>query len=495
MSLQIVNKDNFKPVAEAGWTDLLEQLNVKNANNPADHRYYETNSDGKPGGIWGLLTDAADKQPTFDTDHETYVPTTQTGTHATVDNTNGLNSGTNQVTLSYTYEKGATASHETSKSITAGVSEEVDLEFEAVDSKTTFSFSGTFSYADGTSTSKTESITSSVTVPVTVPDGKVYEAIIYFTQETLTVPYELSVRVSGTTYANPPDAPRASVAPGALFVHIRDSGAAGDESSVYQNDPPGPDLDVGGKFVLDGKAVMSESGGYSTKVLDVTNGDTVGGGGLTDADGGDGIGVYRRLDDAGVALVGTAFDDHFEGGAGADYIDPSGGDDYVDGGDGRDAIEDSIGRNVLHGGGGSDTIAARSEAAGNELDGGAGDDLLLAYSPRSVAAGGAGDDRYVLDERSAGTRIVDAEGANTLLLNGAAVLAFERFGDTLLVHLGGDREYYEPDTDLAWIGFFAGGDNSVNGLDAAQVGALAALPNASYDAATHSIWIGVLPGG
>lgn len=444
-------------------------------------QYYTTNpGSSSPGGLYGQLFDQIDSKPTFDNAHAVYVPSTQTGTSGKQDNTNGLNP-TGQAFLQYSAEKGATATHDTSSSITAGVSEEVDLDFGVASSKTTFNISGTFSYTDGTSTSKTETITNGVNVTIgPVPEGRIYEATIFLSVEQLTVPYTMSVSVPDQTEGNPeiltwanfsPPAngiSQAQTYPSTIFGLIGSTGAAGSDSRLYSGGALPEGGGTGGLVTLSGKALMSDFGAYETQVHDVTNQFS---GAVAAVDEASGVGVHRTLGDGGEEFTGSKFDDWIEGGAGADRLFLRGGDDRAEGKGGEDYIEAlDGGRNVLDGGDGSDHLLVLSDQAYNELRGGGGDDLMEAYAPNSILTGGAGDDTFVMDARGAGSVIVGGEGQDRLLFSPGGRVVLERVGQDLFLHADGDAGSYDPAADLAWLDFFAG-DGAVNGLRAADIAA------------------------
>ena len=83
---------------------------------------------------------------------------------------------------------------------------------------------------------------------------------------------------------------------------------------------------------------------------------------------------------------GESFDDHFDGGAGDDFLDSTGGTDLLVGGDGKDHV--------------------RKEGGTGTLDGGAGRDELEVYlgSGRHRLVGGPGRDEVSLDVLGSGPR-------------------------------------------------------------------------------------------
>ena len=86
------------------------------------------------------------------------------------------------------------------------------------------------------------------------------------------------------------------------------------------------------------------------------------------------------------AVPGESFDDHFDGGAGDDFLDSTGGADVLLGGDGADHL--------------------RKEGGPSTLDGGAGRDVLEVYlgSGRHSLTGGRGRDDVFLDALGSGRR-------------------------------------------------------------------------------------------
>jgi hypothetical protein len=474
MVFSYLSDDIFgKQIIPAAW-QVLEGI----TQDPSDGgKYYVTNPDGSKGGLYGLLQDEIAEQPNFDKSKAVYTPTDQAGSSVKVDNRNGLNPNAT-VHLAYSAETGATATHDSTNSITAGVSEEVDVGFpDIAGSKTTFSLSGTFSYSDGTSTSKTTTVTNTVDTPVdNVPTGKIYEATIFYTQETLKVPYTLTVYVPDSIQEGSnfefivssawfPDESNDSE-PSTLFDVIRTSNAAGADSKLYSYGtvPDRPTaFNSAGVVTLSGTAVMSNFGEAKTQVHDVTPQT-----GLTAVvDETAGVGVHHILGDGGESFTASKFDDWIEGGAGDDRIYLKAGDDRAEGGGGDDRIQAlDGGHNVLDGGDGDDHLLVLSGQAYNQLRGGTGGDLIEAYAPQSILTGGEGDDIFVLDARSAGSVIVGAEGHDKLEFAAAGRVVLERSGADLFIHADGDAGSYDPAADLVWLDFFAG-DGEVNGLGGA----------------------------
>jgi Ca2+-binding RTX toxin-like protein len=195
-------------------------------------------------------------------------------------------------------------------------------------------------------------------------------------------------------------------------------------------------------------------------------------------DDADGVGVWHTMGHTGETYVATVDDDLIEGGKGADRVFVRGGEDIVFAGEGDDYVEaiGGDGKDVLHGQDGDDHLLVISEGKLNELQGGDGNDLIQAYAPWSVILGGEGDDYFVLDERSIGARISDGEGNNSLLVLSDVDLKYTQDGDDLYIHLNEDLDY-QHDQDIVWLDFFGQKGNSVNGLSAAEIGALVEDPD------------------
>jgi len=512
VALQILNTSQFAGVVlPQFWRTYLGT-----SQDPANGRWYTSGADGSSAGLYGALSDYLDQQPTFDTAHAKYVPQTSVGSTGIVDNRNGLNSIANTLSLNYSYQTGHTASHSTTAAISVGETAKFTVSFPGVGGvEADFSITDTFSYTDGTSDSTIETATQAVAVPVQVPAGKVYQAAIVFTQETLTVPYSMSVHATGyseTWFESPVQGHYnwQAYTP-FIFDYVRANGVAGSDSPKYSSN--------GGEglLTLTGEATMARSGGFQSKIYDVTSqytstgsgeavlletrtglaaseaaltpsgtplaasGTALAAPGATEQEAGGpgnaagGVGVWHIMGHAGGTYVATVNDDLIEGGDGDDRIFVRGGGDIVFAGGGDDYIEafGGGGKDVLHGQAGNDHILVVSDGELNELDGGAGDDLLQAYAPLSVLRGGEGDDYFVLDERGSGSRIVDTEGSNSLLVLSDVDLRYHRNGDDLFIHFDQDLRY-QPREDIVWLNFFRQDGNSVNGLGTAEI--TAALP-------------------
>lgn len=434
-------------------------------------KYYTTDPSGL-GGLYGQLQDVLSQQPNFNTSAATYTPTQETGTSVVVDNTNGLNPSAT-VTLSYTAETGATASTETSNSITSGVTESVSEGFPGIaDSDTTFSISGTFSYTDGTSTSTSTSVTNTVEVPVTVPTGKVYEATIYYTQETLYVPYILEVYVpdaiqqgptldgveSNATFAESVNGNKLYGAPPSfLFGLVQQYNAAGQDSDLYSAGTA-PNLSApynsAGVVTLNGTATMFGYGAATTKIYDVTP--QTGSGALVSTsaaaapplrfflgDRGDsstasnpdqagspaavgesaGVDVHRIVGDGGASLLPAVVDEsvgvgvHRILGDGGESFRASKFDDWVEGGAGGDRMYLIDGGNDRAEGKGGDDLIQALGGGRHKLDGGDGSDHLTVLSDQAFndLRGGAGDD--LIEAFASRSILSGGQGDDTFVLD------------------------------------------------------------------------------
>ncbi len=103
---------------------------------------------------------------------------------------------------------------------------------------------------------------------------------------------------------------------------------------------------------------------------------------------------------------GSAGNDIFIGGQGADVLRGFGNNDRLVGGGGDDTIEGGTGRDFLEGQDGNDFLDGGSEA--DQLFGGAGNDQLIGTDVGDRLEGGTGNDRYVVFDT--GVSVVETAG-------------------------------------------------------------------------------------
>ena len=437
------------------------------------------------------LTDFADKMPTFDKTHEIFTnPTVDAASqNAIADNSNGLQDPLHsEPTLTYTYTNGYSTTHETSKGLTVGVTQEFAYEFLGEGGKTTLSASGTFNWTDSSSEDHTKSFTEGGTYPFDVPKFKIYEEKLLFQQQQVQVPYSLLVHVSGEVdyrWNNQQGYNDFSLDTKWFFAYVRYGAESGGGSAGPL--PPYKDLvwtdffgdNAGSPATYSLHGTMQVEGASTTyeKIYDVTNGGSQEM--QAEYDATVPIGVHRIMDDAGRQFRDTPFDDWVDGGAGNDRVRLNGGEDIVHAGGGNDRIiAVGVGRSLLDGGDGNDVIRLTSTVAYNTVLGGAGNDRIHVDAPAAMLYGGAGDDRYWLNGATAGgTVITDAEGHNRLWIdNGCAALGFERVGhgDNLYILLDGG-ETYDRTRDVVWVDFFANPHNRIDGLRTAEIEEIATV--------------------
>lgn len=101
-------------------------------------------------------------------------------------------------------------------------------------------------------------------------------------------------------------------------------------------------------------------------------------------------------------LIGSAFDDYFEGGDDFDFLSGSGGADSLFGGSGNDSVSGGMGDDALEGGfgfdrivgdGGDDVLSGNADS--DTLFGGSGDDELFGGASQDNLFGGLGRDTFV----------------------------------------------------------------------------------------------------
>jgi len=207
----------------------------------------------------------------FDEAHKQFSSTQFTATSSTVDNRDGL-TPSSTVTLAYTHSATTSQTHTTGNTFKIGTSVSVKASAEifgiGADITTSFSFDYTYSMSESTSSTTTDAETFSQSVPVTVPKGKVYQAILTCTKQTLTVPTTSKVSVSGRTetwfssrvqghYDWDLDA-------GSAWYLINSYGLAGSESSQYS------DTGGSGLITIPGSITGVQSVNFQVKVVDIT---------------------------------------------------------------------------------------------------------------------------------------------------------------------------------------------------------------------------------
>jgi Ca2+-binding RTX toxin-like protein len=436
------------------------------------------------------VTDAADKAPTFDTQHEVYTNpiVDQASQNSIGDNSNGLQDPLHlDPTLTYTYTTGYSSQHQTSQAVTASVSQDFSYEFLGVGGSTTLSASGTFTWSNGTTDDKTTSVSDSLGAPFDIPMGKIYEEKLLFEQQQVQVPYALIVHLDGPPNGinfttNEQGLQNENANNPTLFFAL--SNGDGTPVPAYKNVDwsdfygQGPYVgDTIATYSLHGTLTIEGASTATVKIYDITHGNSQEV--TAEYDPAVSIGVHRTMDDAGRSFRDTPFDDWVDGGAGNDIIRFRGGEDIAHAGDGDDRIvAKGVGRSLLDGGAGDDHIRLVSAAAGNTVLGGDGNDRIRVDAPASMIYGGAGDDRFILNGATAGGTVIhDAEGHNRLKIeNECFPLGFERMphSDHLYILLGGG-DSYDSTRDVVWLNFFANPDNRVAGMSVAEIDDLATV--------------------
>jgi hypothetical protein len=146
------------------------------------------------------VTDHADTAPTFDTQHEvfTHSPVNDASQNSIGDNRNGLEDPLHlDPTLTYTYTRGYSSTHETSQGLTIGITQAFNYEFGGTGGSTTLSATGSFDWSQSTTDDHTSSVSEGLSAPFDIPKGKVYEEKLLFEQQQVQVPYSLTIHVDG----------------------------------------------------------------------------------------------------------------------------------------------------------------------------------------------------------------------------------------------------------------------------------------------------------
>jgi Ca2+-binding RTX toxin-like protein len=438
------------------------------------------------------VTDHADNEPTFDTQHEvfTHSPVNDASQNSIGDNSNGLEDPLHLIPhLTYTYTHGYSSTHETSQGLTIGITQAFNYDFLGEGGSTTLSATGSFDWSQSTTNDHTSSISEGEDAPFDIPKGKIYEEKLLFESQQVQVPYSLTIHVDGQ---------------GDIHWDLDADGGTShfteDSSAIFNAvaDGPGPHGGRGvpvppykdvnwsdfwgdeaghGYYWLHGTLTVEGASTTSVKIYDITNG----GSQVVQAEHDPAVlvGVHRTMDDTGRTFRDTPFDDWVDGGAGDDTIRFRGGEDIAYAGAGDDTIRAlGVGRSVLDGGDGDDRIRLTSDVPGGTVLGGDGDDRIRVDAPAAMLYGGAGDDRYVLNGATAGgTVITDTEGHNRLSIdNGCVPLGFERLlhSDHLYILLGGG-DTYDRTHDVVWLDFFTNPGNRVDGMRATEIAELATV--------------------
>jgi hypothetical protein len=437
-------------------------------------------------------TDSYSDDPTFDTAHEVIKKSPYSAASSDIgDNTGGASSTlTLNPTLSYTYSKGYSSTHETSEGLTIGITQAFKYTFDDIGGSTTLSATGSFDWSQSGTDDHTQSTTEGVSGTFAIPPGKRLEEVLLLSVKEGQVPYSLDIHIDGApnniafTWENELGSRDLNTDSPSLIAVLQ-SGPLPNEAPIGSY----KDVNWSDFWIDDGRATYSLHGtltvqdiaDFTVKLYDITfapltpASQTV----RAEYDPAVPIGVHLALDDTGRRFRDTPFDDWVDGGAGNDVIRLSGGEEiaYANGGDDR-IIALDVGRSVLDGGDGDDVIRMTSTAAYGAVLGGDGDDRIRVDAPAAMLYGGGGDDRYVLNGATAGgTVITDTEGHNRLRIETDCVpIAFERIlhGDHLYILLGGTT--YDRTRDVVWLDFFDNEHNRINGLTTAKIASLAVEP-------------------
>jgi Ca2+-binding RTX toxin-like protein len=219
--------------------------------------------------------------------------------------------------------------------------------------------------------------------------------------------------------------------------------------SAYGGDPGG-DAAAGETYIVFGKAggfsaaldlaALNGSNGFRIEGIDVgdQSGISVSAAGDINGDGFDDIIIGAVGGDPGTdsaagesyILFGAAsIADPFQGTAGNDTINGTGGADTIYGRGGNDTLNGAGGNDVLYGGTGNDT--ANGGDGNDRIFGGTGNDKLNGGAGNDVIFGGAGGD--ILKGDAGSDRFVYSQVADSLAATGQRdfILAFERGSDKI----------------------------------------------------------------
>lgn len=239
------------------------------------------------------LTDST-TGPVLDTDNAQYSDQQIAAAEsALVCNLDGAMSGYTTVSLACSYTNTTSETHSTTESVDTGV--KFSFTVSQVVSKETaeFSVNFTFSSTDTTTQTSSQTETYSTSVQVWPPPGKVYKAELAAEYQSITIPYTVTVLVTGTTEASlipsptptgGPPPPMNSADAGQAFGWIDSDKCAGSGSNMYSN---GGDLNGDGKSVgvvtIKGTVTCSQTTNFVVTVIDYT--DTYNQNGMTDCAG------------------------------------------------------------------------------------------------------------------------------------------------------------------------------------------------------------------
>jgi hypothetical protein len=114
------------------------------------------------------------------------------------DNSNGLEDPLHlDPTLTYTYTRGYSSTHETSQGLTIGITQAFSYEFGGTGGSTTLSAAGSFDWSQSRTDDHTSGVSEGLSAPFDIPKGTIYEEKLLFEQQQVQVPYSLAVHVDG----------------------------------------------------------------------------------------------------------------------------------------------------------------------------------------------------------------------------------------------------------------------------------------------------------
>ncbi|MGX9857188.1 calcium-binding protein (plasmid) [Limimaricola variabilis] len=194
-------------------------------------------------------------------------------------------------------------------------------------------------------------------------------------------------------------------------------------------------------------------------------------------------------------VIGTAGDDQFTagygadtieagngndrvyGGIGADIVNGQNGNDYINGDNGNDRVRGGEGDDAVFGGGGNDNVYG---GWGNDiLAGNSGDDTLYGGRPNAIRPAGETDsDVFIFDRRDGNDRVMDFTkgedkvvlldgGDHTLFYNAVSGNTKLTYGETTVIFYNVELS----EADIATLDFSVGQDSpgASDSLSAAQI--------------------------
>lgn len=267
MSLQYLDKNLLGQYLSAAW-----KKNLNTGKDPANGRWYEDGANHDKVGLYGGLTDNLATQLIFDTNQQVYQPQQVVTATAVADNRNGL-APHQTVQLSHQYSNTTSVTHSETIGFKVGISESIkakaDFIVAGAEETTTLSVEFNFSWTESKTETQSVTDTFSQQVPIDVPSGKVYQAILYATNQVITVPYRALVYVNGRTETWFEDRVQGhfnwSVDAATMFTWINQYGAAGAQSHMYGSDGSQ------GIVTIHGTLTAQQLINFDGKIYDITS--------------------------------------------------------------------------------------------------------------------------------------------------------------------------------------------------------------------------------